>query len=638
MTTRSQIPDLLIVAGLGLGALVICGQVLDGLGRWGSWDWEYFYFQALSNHRTVAEFGEVPLWNPWYRGGIPIFGNIQSEFPSPWFALGLAVGPIPALKFQIVAHYLIAVASMYWMARVFGLSRLASAFASGTFVYSSWMALRVHSGHLTYLSTAYTPLLIGLWHIAARHRSAPILAGLVAALMLMEGGVYDLIYAFFLIAVLALVRAIAQRTPRPLLCLALIGAWAVGFGAIKLVPVFEYMADNPRVATIYEKPRQTLDRYAGGEVTSSDPTLRGAGDLEFPVVYPRTKWDLPKLLLKVFFGHDQRSNTRYYALMSYSWHEYGAYLGPLGAVLALAALVLAGRTSGPWLVAAFACLLMAAGNVAPFAPWSLMHRLPVLRSMHAPSRFFTPMLLCLAVAGGYGLDRIVARLSPGRLAGAPRQWPGILAVLLVLASLTDAVFVARHSIRGVFDATPPGPPPSQRPILTTLDATIRLPTTVYANYCKAMGYEPSEPPVNVKAREQPDYRGEAHYEPRDGGGWAPVEIAAWSPNAQTLRVEAPAPGFVVVNRNWRQGWRAESPYGARMGDGLVVVPVEPGRHVIRLRFVPRGVLIGTGISLVSLACAGAWLALGRRRGPRPAAPVGQEADPVGRHEAGPPAA
>ena len=124
----------------GLAALFFCSDVLHNIDHWGQYDWDLFFFHTHSVYRSVAEFGELPLWNPWYCGGFPMIGNPQAASLDPFFLLDLLIGPIVAIKLKIVAHYAIGLGGMYWCCRQMGLSLLASVYAAGTFLFSTWLA------------------------------------------------------------------------------------------------------------------------------------------------------------------------------------------------------------------------------------------------------------------------------------------------------------------------------------------------------------------------------------------------------------------------------------------------------------------------------------------------------------------
>src|SRR5438046_1688384 len=72
---------------------------------------------------TVKRFGEVPLWNPYYCGGLDALGAPQSRWASPAFLFSLLFGPERA---EIIVVFLFAVLGMEGMYRWLRL-RVASA-------------------------------------------------------------------------------------------------------------------------------------------------------------------------------------------------------------------------------------------------------------------------------------------------------------------------------------------------------------------------------------------------------------------------------------------------------------------------------------------------------------------------------
>ncbi|MGA2705995.1 MAG: hypothetical protein ABSH35_33550 [Isosphaeraceae bacterium] len=76
-----------------LAALAFGSDLLARPFGWGRHDWDYFFFMHLAAYRSLTEFAEMPLWNPWSMGGCPYMGNPQEHFFSPWFLVHLAIGP-----------------------------------------------------------------------------------------------------------------------------------------------------------------------------------------------------------------------------------------------------------------------------------------------------------------------------------------------------------------------------------------------------------------------------------------------------------------------------------------------------------------------------------------------------------------
>ncbi len=120
----------------------------------------------------------------------------------------------------------------------------------------------------------------------------------------------------------------------------------------------------------------------------------------------------------------------------------------------------------------------------------------------------------------------------------------------------------------------------------------------------------------------PRYRGEAWV---DGPGT--VESVVVGHNRIVVEATLEAPGTVVVNQNWLEGFTADvGEVGDR--DGLLAVALPAGRHRATLRYRPGGLLAGFGISALSWIFWGV-LALrpvvSRRRARATGAPSGDDA-------------
>jgi len=97
-------------------------------------------------------------------------------------------------------------------------------------------------------------------------------------------------------------------------------------------------------------------------------------------------------------------------------------------------------------------------------------------------------------------------------------------------------------------------------------------------------------------------------------------IADFRPDNVRLSVDATAPAFVVLVDAYDPGWRAS--VDGQPADVLPAnvafraVPVPAGTHDVRLRYRPRGLLVGLPLSCLALAFA-LWLAARRRGGTAP---------------------
>ena len=448
--------------------------------------------------------------------------------------------------------------------------------------------------------------------------------------MVLEGGGAHVVSLLGIVCGLfALCWAIQQRSVRPLVALLLMGAFGAGLSAVKLFPAVKLLREFPRHIS---EGGSTWSRYmetwsvapsTAEEIgTVRAPTSPGASNEKsgtLPVeasghtpVAPQAKRrisrrDLPAFLFKEFLGRDQQSDVFYFPIQGYGWHEYGAYLGPLAIVLLFGSpLVL--RTAWPWILVAGLCFLTAAGSFSRFAPWALMHNLPVLSNMRIPSRFLIPFVFAACLLAGMVLDAIRQRLASRR--GGPNRWAELAVRLLVTAALIDSIIVGRGSLQGMFPVSAPQIA-SRLPAITTIVGRRTCTTeAMLANYCVLYTDEVIPFPISVLPRDDPGYLGEFYFVPdvtEQATIPGRVELESWSPNSVHVRATVHAPGFVVLNRNWEKGWTALPPYRAVPFQGLIAARAKPGSHSIAFLYRPSVVLLGTIVSLVTLVLAAAWV-------------------------------
>jgi len=634
----------------GLAALLFCSDVLHHVDHWGFHDWGIFYFHNISVYRSIVEFGEAPLWNPWCLGGMPLLANPQTLAPDPWFGLDLVFGPIFAIRLKIVAHYALGLEGAYWCARQFRLTQLAAFYFAGTFIFSTWLALHLQAGHLSFLCGIYIPWVVGFLQRSQARFAQALYGSMLLALMAFQGGVFVLIFTGFVTGLLAIGWSIQKRSLWPVAALFVMWACFLGLSAVKLMPACELMGKAPRLAAtdVDQKIRPVVggrmwSKYKSlllGTKTDAEPdsarsrTERAEENARVPVhqstkptpsspkTLKRSKWDMPAVLVKVFLGREQRSLEIYYAIQGFGWHEYGAYLGPLAILLMLSSLFFL-RSAWPWMLVGVVCFLVAVGNFAPFAPWTVLHRLPVLSNMRAPCRFLIPCAFAGSMLASMALDELLSRFGTPTRAGAVspsqarRKWITWLALVCVVLALVDSFLVGRHSLQGAF----PSPQPPLAPRLPSIITVKKWEdeggqtAAMLANYCVVLADEAIPVPVMVTPQGGPDYLGEYYFVSEaasESSRGSQVELLNWSPNTVRVRVTASHPGHVVLNRNWDQGWVVDPPYQVTSYHGLIASEVGTGNHTIRFAYQPSMVRIGLAISLCSLITVMAALARSHR--------------------------
>ncbi len=540
---------------------------LHALGAANDWDQHLFYHWVP--YRTVVDYGELPLWNPWACGGTPLIANPQARFLSPFFLLHLLFGPVVGLHLEIVLHLAILVGGGWFLARELGVQPIGRAAVALVFLGTSALYLHLAMGHTWALSYAYLPWILAfVWRAVRTSTLWPaMIAAALLALVILEGGIYPAPQAGLLVGVTCIALAIHGRRLFPLAVAAVTGIGAAALAAPKLLPTLQLM---------WQFPRATL----ATESTS------------------------PRLLFDALFAHDQflaRPVPPQAHGLTWGFHEYGAYLGPAAAILVVVALVLARRRALGFALLGGLFLLLACGRVGlgglSINPWGALHSLPVFSSQHVPSRFLIPFLLCLAVLAGFGADALGARWG---------RRGHIAALVLVVVGAVDAWTVGPPNLWRMYDA-PVGAagPPGAFHHEWWGDTNLMMPLA-RANRGALHCYESVY--LTIAARMPgPGFRGEQYL--TDGGQ---VRLRRWAPNALDFETDGGPATTLVVNQNYHSGWTMTEPGGRTFSlNGLLAAELPAGTTQVSLRYRSRAVWVGTGLALLALLAA-VWIR-GRER-------------------------
>ncbi len=344
-----------LLAALAVAAFLCLFTYPILVNPWGicvAWDGSEFLEHTWFESYSVTHFHQFPLWDPYACGGMPWFVNPSSQVATPLFVLRLVFGPILGLHLQILVDLAMGLIGGYLLGRVLGMGVLGRLACGSIFAASSWFFLHLTVGHITFMQAAYLPWITLLVWLGAQRRSAMpwIAAGLFVAIAFGEGSVYTCSWALLLAGVIALFLAVEKRSLWPIWGMIIVGLFAVGFAAVKLLPGWIFMRQFPRTVNYIE--------YS-------------------PV----------KSLLSALFSRNQ---YYYRHEFPYFW-EYGAYLSMLAVALAAIGALFSLRRALPWLITAAFFFVLAIGDPSPWFPWSLHHRLPIFSQNAIPGRLFDPL-------------------------------------------------------------------------------------------------------------------------------------------------------------------------------------------------------------------------------------------------------
>ncbi|MHB8381554.1 MAG: hypothetical protein ACYDC3_04330 [Candidatus Binataceae bacterium] len=510
-----------------------------------SLDWAFAIDWSWSAWRTISHYHQFPFWNPYKCGGMPSLANPQSHFLSPFLLLRVFLGPVAGLELEVPLHVSVAFAGAYVLARTVKCKPIAAVAAGIVFAGSSWLPLHAAAGHDVFLPAAYMPWVCAFTWIGIQRRRASwaALAGLFVALCCYEGAMYEVLQLAIFVVIMGTIACVMERSPRPMLTVATVGIFFVGFAAFKLFPAIVLMRAHPRLGYLSEE-------------------------------------SFYKTLLSVF----SRKQNFAGPWGEGGFWEHGAYIGAVFAFLGLAGLIKYPARALPWAAAALIFFLLSMGGTSPHSLYVLLHRMPGFESTYAPFRFLIPFVLAVAILSALGTEYILERQRRAALA--------LLAVGLIDAILVSPVSLAEpftvntfatpvHSaeFRQYYDSSP-----SNIGMLPLNMANLGAVNCYEANFWNVSD-------TQVRGYNQPDYHGE-QFLLRPGT----VRLLRWTPEKLQFRINTRVPNMLIINQNYYAGWRIR--------DGTAAI--DPGRAVLSVE-VPAGSQNLTIFYRAPWAITGIWI-------------------------------
>lgn len=516
-------------------------------------DAQYFTLFEEAARRTVSKYHELPLWNPYYCGGIYALGTPSARFSSPTFVLTLLFGVLRSSPLVAVVLTVVGLEGMYRYARARGAGALGAVLAAPLFALCGFFP---RSGSFEWVNFFGFELLpwaaLGLRRAFAGDARGAVIAGGATGWMTCFGGTYAAPFTL-LVGVWELVEAVVRfrKDRRRIVSALALGAVAAliggGIAAVRLWPIAETLAASPRVV--------------------------GAIDSNAPLA-----------IAQMLFG--SRIPFR------------GDFLvGVL--VLPLALLGALGRKSVWPLAMACFFLWLATGYGSHPSGYAILRTIPPYTMLRSPERFLVPFALAYATLAAIGFGKLEALARRKKRAAT---W--IVLGAMSLACIDDGVLVdnswawqrgrtlmpAPTSVAGRDFANARG----NRWLAAYYPSLERGTLSCFDDY-----------PIP----QSPALRGDLpHEEYLSDSTAGTVERRDWSPNVITLHVDSNKPARVIVNQNWHPGWHAS--IGTVIADdGRLAVDMPEGSHDLVLRFRPRS---GIGGMLASLAALLAAVVLWRK--------------------------
>lgn len=546
-------------------------------------DWAYFTAHDTSVWLSLAVHHELPGWDPFACGGIPLLGNLQVRPIGITALCSLLFGLLPGLRVALWLMVLLGLEGAYRWARHRGVAGVGALAAAVIFATSGRLVQAIAEGQPGLLAFELAPwALLGLergW----RDWRAATAGGLWMALSFLEGGAVPTPLTAVLLFIVALSRtglALGRWRPggasrddvaiwRPLATLAWMGLVAALATAWRLLPVAESLVRWPR-------DWQADDVYTIGHV-------------------------LNMMAVNSVPGTHMANGS--------------SFVGAPVFLVAAVALLLRDRRAGWPLVLTLLTLDLATGTRDLLGLFPAIHHLPVLHNLRHPMRFSLFTALPLGVLAGLTIEHLERWVAAGfaRRASSSQTpaWAGraiaITAAVALAAWPTGKLLHFGHSrLLGTF--VRPAPLSAFQPFRQSL-----------GNRWAADVWPAMHLGTLSCFEEQPFPQAEGLRADRPAEEWIELPAdgtatrVAWSPNAIDIDVEvvADAGTTLVINQNHHRGWSAGPFQVVERHDGLLAVRLPKGRHRVELRWSDP--LSRAGFAITALAASALLIARRRSR-------------------------
>ncbi len=571
-------------------SLAFCLPLLKDLYSSCSGDWDYFMFLYEVPSITLFEYQQIPLWNPYCGGGISLIGNPQAGFLSPIFLLTAVFGVVAGLKISVWLHTFLGLWGMWLLSGHLGINGPARLAPSFIFMFSGAWALHLAAGHIVWLPAALLPLFFLTFLKGLSNKWWLCAAAAIESIMFYEGGTYVFAFSLLFVCIYAFIYALEKKTSQPVIAFIFVNLLAAAFSAPKLLPVLELLQNHPR------------------------PTDVGIS-LQLDIFF--------SLFVDRFKGIERGLDTT-------GWWELGSYLGIVVIALYLFSFTLF-RKNKALILSSLFLLFLSMGNFSIFAPWSILHELPVFSGFQLSTRVLIIFSFAVALLVGKALEHLEKNNNPHMkplfsivvfiilcdlfsvssptLGSAPgplstdywKSGQGFETQWLYQDPRTTWKSISTYQVpEGRWDSTPP----SEHQPFTQIRVQISQRnvhgawSNQYLPLLQNIGvvdsYETIPFERYVLANTDNNYIGE-HYLTGEGV----VSLKKWSPNKLVFHVKIEHDNLMIINQNFDQGWHS-SVGNLTSHEGLLSVELTSGDYEFEVYYLPKSFQLGVYLFIITI--------------------------------------
>lgn len=337
-------------------------------------DWEQFLSWTKATRVSILEYRQFPFWNPFKCGGTIQFGNPEDTVISLTTLIVLILGTLNGVKVSIIIFALIGFFGFYFLSRNYGLSKMASFFASMVFCFNGAISASIATGMVVFTNIALAPYVILFLQKAKTNQKHIVTAGVFMSLAFyfeyhipLILGVYCVIYG--------VIESLILKSLRPIKNLFLFTIIFITLSLPKLVLSVQL-------------------------INFQKQTHAGANSGYFPkdIIYFLTSRDQ--------YLHSNNYSNRY----KYNIDETSMYIGFVPLILSLVFFLKRKRLDNDHLIllgSLIFMLWMCVGTRIEPSLYALIKELPLIESFRVAQRFRFVFLIPLAIFAGLGLDEVL---------------------------------------------------------------------------------------------------------------------------------------------------------------------------------------------------------------------------------------
>ena len=525
---------------------------------WGRGDWDAFYSLTYVPLKSLLEYGQLPMWNPYMCGGMTFVGDPESGFYSPQLIPILLFGLTAGIRVNILLHLVLSLFGMWLLGKHFGLNGYSRLFPALVYSLSSIYFKHMWEGHYTYIAMAWIPYVFYFYLEGLKDSKKLILSGFFSALILFNGNINYLGYSFLLLGVYSLIETIKGKEKfkgasdvknklRPIYSVIIVLIVFILISSIKLLPLIERSSHAPR--EISDKAFISL-----------------------------TYQDLFDLMTNSDIGP--------------KWHESSAYIGLLAFAIIVLGLILRWRSNINLLLCCLFFVFIFLNKNSPIYIWGYINsNLPLYNSIRVVTRVVALITLTSSLFGGLAL-RALGFISKK------------FVKLLVIIVLLNLFLITPFSLDEWFTVEPHTLNPNEynvsefQQIRYSFEDVPHASSDMYRLILVNKGITNCWSPVAPSSRALPSdsfyYVGEV-FTARNKGT---VSINEFTSNGVKVDVNLISSDIVVLNQNYYPGWHS-SAGPVESHNGLISVKVDSDVSELEFYYSPYSFILGLLVTLVS---------------------------------------